>query len=508
MILITMADEDLNSEKKTLIEQVFEVLPSAVYIFDIHAGTMAWFNENVASRFGWKQEQLIAMGHNYWPTVMHPDDLPALQRSRDYILNQMVDGEIMHFQYRFKDVWGQYHWIDDRVIIFKRDEKGVPLSVVGIAAVIDDQKFHEEQLAETLNTLNLSLSAAKMATFSLDVVNAIPKWDRRMFELHGEEPNDDPMETYRRRILPEDREPTTTHFYDSYNRNDPGISIHYRVRHDDDSIHHITMYGRKNESRPGAPFFGVAWDSTREIQSEKKIEESNAKMVATAKMAALGEMSGGIAHEINNPLTVIQARSFQLQQMVENGSLDPEKIKQAAESISKTADKIARIIKSLRSFSREGDKDPFELVSVKSLIDETLEFCRTRFYNHEVELKVGNIDEDFEIECRLIQIEQVLLNLLNNSFDAAQASEKKWICVEAAEHFDFIDIKIIDSGPRIPDDVAEKIMQPFFTTKEIGKGTGLGLSISTGIIKAHKGDLFLDRTAEHTTFVMRLPRLQ
>lgn len=137
-----------------------------------------------------------------------------------------------------------------------------------------------------------------------------------------------------------------------------------------------------------------------------------------------------------------------------------------------------------------------------------MEFCKTRFYNYGVELILADIDEDLEIECRIIQIEQVLLNLLNNSFDAAQKSEEKWIRVEAIEFGDYIDIKVVDSGPRIPEEVADKIMQPFFTTKELGKGTGLGLSISTGIMKNHKGGLFLDRTASNTTFVMRLPRLQ
>ncbi|QDK45310.1 PAS domain-containing sensor histidine kinase [Bdellovibrio sp. ZAP7] len=502
-----MAEEILKNQKN-LVEQVFEFLPSAVYLFDLQTGTMAWFNENVASRFGWTQEQLRAMGQNYWPTVMHPDDLGTLEKSRDYVLNKMVDGEVLHFEYRFKDVWGQYHWIDDRISVFKRDDKGVPISVVGIAAVIDDQKAHEMQLSQTLEKLNLSLSAAKMATFEYDPVAPIGVWDKRMFELHGEQPNEDPLETFRRRVLPEDREPSYSAFMDAYNRNDPEIYIRYRVRHDDGSIHHINMYGRKQESQMGTRFYGVAWDSTREIQTEKQIAETQAKMISAAKMAALGEMSGGIAHEINNPLTVIQARSFQLTQMVEQEKLDPEKIKQAAESISKTADKIARIIKSLRSFSREGEQDPFELVSAKAMVEETLEFCKTRFYNYGVELEVSPIDEDFEIECRVIQVEQVLLNLLNNSFDAAQKSEEKWIRVDAVEYGDYIDIRVTDSGPRIPDDVAQKIMQPFFTTKELGKGTGLGLSISSGIMKNHKGSLFLDRGAANTTFVMRLPRLQ
>lgn len=97
-------------------------------------------------------------------------------------------------------------------------------------------------------------------------------------------------------------------------------------------------------------------------------------MISSAKMAALGEMSGSIAHEINNPLTVIQARAFQLTQMLEANKLDPAKIQQARESINRTAEKISRIINSLRSFSRDGAFDPFDLVPAKQIVTETLEF--------------------------------------------------------------------------------------------------------------------------------------
>ncbi|MFP5519380.1 MAG: sensor histidine kinase [Bdellovibrionia bacterium] len=219
-------------------------------------------------------------------------------------------------------------------------------------------------------------------------------------------------------------------------------------------------------------------------------------------------MSAGIAHEINNPLTVIQARSFQLTQLAELNKLDPEKVIQIAESVSKTADKIARIVKSLRTFARDGSKDPFHLVSVKDLIENTLEFCRTRFYNAGIELKVCDISEEIEVECRTIEIEQVLLNLLNNSFDAIQECSDKWIAIDVINHDNFVDIIVSDSGGPIPKEIADKIMLPFFTTKEVGKGTGLGLSISTGIMKNHQGNLIFNRNEPHTCFTMRLPHLQ
>ena len=232
------------------------------------------------------------------------------------------------------------------------------------------------------------------------------------------------------------------------------------------------------------------------------------KLLASTKMAALGEMSGGIAHEINNPLTVIQARSFQLLQMAEANSLDVSKVKQAADSISRTADKITRIIKSLRSFAREGANDPFTLVPLKQIIDETLEFCRTRFYNNGVEVEVLDFDHDLEIECRVVQIEQVLLNLLNNAFDAVQALEEKWIRIAIVEREAEIDLVVMDSGVGIPENFADKIMAPFFTTKTKGQGTGLGLSISNEIIRSHHGAMSLDKNAKNTTFVVRLPRWQ
>jgi C4-dicarboxylate-specific signal transduction histidine kinase len=114
----------------------------------------------------------------------------------------------------------------------------------------------------------------------------------------------------------------------------------------------------------------------------------------------------------------------------------------------------------------------------------------------------------FKKFCRLVQIEQVLLNLLNNSFDAIQTLEEKWIRVEIKSDANNVEWHVIDSGRGIPEDVAEKMMLPFFTTKEVGKGTGLGLSISSGIMRSHMGELLIEKNAEHTTFVIRIPRLQ
>lgn len=289
------------------------------------------------------------------------------------------------------------------------------------------------------------------------------------------------------------------------------LTREYRIKECNGTYHwlqdRLTPYSRDSSGNI-VEVVAIVTNMDEQKAREASLNNTMEKLLSSAKMAALGEMSGGIAHEINNPLTVIQARAFQLSQMVENNNLDPDKIKQAADSISRTADKIAKIIKSLRAFAREGTNDPFELISVSQIIEETLEFCRTRFYNNGVDVEVLPIDGDLEIECRLIQIAQVLLNLLNNAFDAIRDLEEKWVRISVQENEETIEIHVIDSGKGIPENVASQIMNPFFTTKETGKGTGLGLSISTGIVRAHQGELFLKKEAPNTTFVIRLPKWQ
>lgn len=469
---------------------------------------MVWFNDRVKDLYGYTLAELRAMGNEYYAKSMHPDDIPVLMSAIEKSRN-LKEGEVLAIEYRFKDHNGQYHWIEDRITPFSRDENGNVATILGIATDVDDRKSYEETLKKTIEKLNLSLSAANMGTWEWDIEKNRLQWDTKMYQMHGVPvlPGLNPMDEVWRRAHREDMEQVNRKVSDAAEKRQD-FYVTYRVTHDNDEVHHIRCYGKFMTSSGSQRMYGVAWDSTEEIKTELQMAEARAKMVSSAKMAALGEMSGGIAHEINNPLTVIQARAFQLQQMVDSGKMGPAKVKQAAESISRTADKIARIIKSLRSFAREGTYDPFEVVPVKQIIEETLEFCRTRFYNHGVEVEVSPIDPDLEIECRLIQIEQVLLNLLNNSFDAIQDLENRWIQISVKEDVDCIEVSVSDSGPGIPEEVADQIMLPFFTTKEVGKGTGLGLSISAGIVKSHKGELTLKRGAPNTTFVIKLPRWQ
>ena len=245
----------------------------------------------------------------------------------------------------------------------------------------------------------------------------------------------------------------------------------------------------------------VAWFG--HLMSQKS-DDQEKLFIRNAKMVALGEMAGGIAHEINNPLTVIKGRISQLRRLLLADKLEVEQSVKYLGDLEITINRVNSIVKGLRVFSRASDKEAMSTVSVGKIINDVMGICQERLLSHGVKFEIICI-ESMPLSCRPIQIEQILVNLVNNSFDAIHETKNPWIKIEATMHKRNIVIKVTDSGSGIPKDVAEKLMQPFFTTKPVGKGTGLGLSISAGIAESHQGSLRLNHNCPNTQFVLTLP---
>lgn len=234
------------------------------------------------------------------------------------------------------------------------------------------------------------------------------------------------------------------------------------------------------------------------IQERK---EAELKIFSASKMASLGEMAGGIAHEINNPLAIISGTAEQVQRYLNQDDIDREKISSGVTKIEETSFRISKIIKSLRSFSRAGELDPSKEVLVKDLIDETLDLCRERLKSEYITL-IQEVDNTLKLNCRPTQIQQVMINLLNNSTDAIKGHKEPWIKIRSERVGSEIIITISDSGTGIDSALKGKIMNPFFTTKEVGKGTGLGLPISKRIMENHGGQLLYLPERPNTTFCL------
>lgn len=400
-------------------------------------------------------------------------------------------------------------WHVDRYTVYTRDIDGNPILVLGIKADITHHKEQETGFRKAIFKLRECLSASHIGTWEVNMVTDEIFWDEEMYRIHDLAPV--PDKHLRDRLLSisigDDVEKVLKIVAEARETH-ADFTAYYKIRHSNGEIRHLRCHGRFLSENGVYNLFGVTLDNTIQVETEKQMAETRTKLIASAKMAALGEMSAGIAHEINNPLTVIQARAFQLSEMAESANVNLEKLQEAADGISQTADRIAKIIKSLRTYAREGSNDPFDMIPVHQLVSETLEFCHARFANHGVEIRIRPIDPDLDIECRLIQVEQVLLNLLNNAYDAIETLTEKWIEIEVTSTEEQVTISVTDSGKGLTPQVAEKLMQPFYTTKEVGKGTGLGLAISDGIARSHHGSLFYDNSQKNTCFKLQLPKVQ
>ena len=220
------------------------------------------------------------------------------------------------------------------------------------------------------------------------------------------------------------------------------------------------------------------------------------------KLATMGTMLSGIAHELRNPLTIINARA---QRVLAGAGADlNDKTRKAVESIEDQSKRCGEIINNLLDFARKKVSGMVP-ANVNEVIDSALHFLTFEHRADGIDI-VRNYSDNCITRCDKNQMEQVFLNLFTNASDAMAGSGKLVLTTENSENY--IRISVRDTGPGIPEEHKKKIFDPFFTTKEAGKGTGLGLAIVYKIVQAHKGRLVVrTKVGQGTTFIILLPKV-
>lgn len=234
-------------------------------------------------------------------------------------------------------------------------------------------------------------------------------------------------------------------------------------------------------------------------------------LLQTHKMAALGDMAGGIAHEINNPLAVILGKLHKVNSLIKVEVPDRELVSSELSRVKAAAERIVKIIKGLRQFARADEKEERKQFTLKTLMDEVLGLTASRMNAHGIDFKVGEFSESVVLSAQLAQLTQALINILGNAHDAAlepgmegrvpEVSLSAVLQVSEGK----VTIECKDNGLGIHSDHSKKIFDPFFSLKSEQKSVGLGLSVAKKIIEENGGSVSFHSQPGHTVFRVSLP---
>ncbi len=247
-------------------------------------------------------------------------------------------------------------------------------------------------------------------------------------------------------------------------------------------------------------------ETTAEIQRrEQELRDKQEQLVQAGKLATLGELTTGVAHELNNPLNNIGLFIGNAIDLIELGEPERETVLRELLQAMQQVRKATEIISHLRTFGRAASVS-HEPVALNQVIDRALALMQEQLRLRQIAVAVSLPANAMTVIGNSIQLEQVFINLLTNARDALTDAAVKRITIQGACGDGWIEVQVRDSGPGIPPGLEQRIFDPFFTTKEVGAGTGLGLSITYGIIRDHQGTIdVMNAPDAGAIFTLRLP---
>jgi PAS domain S-box-containing protein len=488
-------------------------LPGIVYrcALDEH-WTMEFISDEIETLSGFPASDFVRNHQRTYASLIHPEDAGVVDQE---VRAAVRDQRPFALEYRIITKQGQIRWVLERGRAYVPSSLNQLVYLDGVIldnsermearfALIEQQEF-VRKVTELSPELIFVFSAVEgRILYANDKIQKMFDYSKHVFCAL-------PLASLVDMVHPEDRE-KVAQFYGKVVGlgDDDVIESEHRMRRANGEFiwvrQRVSIFRRDCFSQ-AIETLNVLEDITLQKQTLLELERQRSNATYVAKMASLGEMAGGIAHEINNPLAIILARAKQMEILLRRDPVDHTKLRESLSSMMQTSERITTIIRGLRSFARDGSQDPLVRTTLSEILKDSISLCESRMFELNIDFRVHEGEESYwPLNARPVQISQILLNLISNAIDAALLCPKPWIRMETFEEEDGLGFRVIDSGPGVPEGLQEKIMTPFFTTKPSGRGTGLGLSISRTIAVAHGGDLWLDTQASATTFVLKLPR--
>ncbi len=458
-------------------------------------GYLRWVNPAWERLLGWSMGELKE--HRLLHFI-HPADVEVTAAAFESLRTE--DSEA-RFENRIRRQDGRYRWLQWSGVSMRHG------AIYGTARDITEEKNSERDAEERTRLLLMAEETAGVGHWRIDLTRDSLTWSDEMYRIHGLDPAvfTPTVETTVEAYHPEDRGLVSDHIRDAILlRRD--FEFELRIVRPDGSVRDVLSRGKCEVSDDGRPLavFGVFQDVTERTRLQDRVAQSE-------RMATVGTLAAGVAHEINNPLTWVIANLDALARIYDTNRFgqdgDPEQLGKMIEEAQQGADQVKRIVRDLLTYSR-AQTERLEAVDVEQALDTAVNIATNQIkYRAHVVRDYGHVPPVIADQSRLTQ---VFVNLLINAAQAIPERRRRDGVIElrtGQEPDGRVRAEVIDNGLGIPESLRARVFDPFYTTKPVGVGTGLGLSISSNIINAFHGEIRIEsEEGEGTQVSVVLPR--
>ncbi len=494
------AERELNLSREEFAD-LYDNAPDMFCSVEAKTGLVRKCNKTLAAKLGYTREEIIGQ-HLF--KLYQQSCMPKVEKTFKLFVET---GVVENAELELRKKNGETIDVILNVSAL-RDETGKPLYSRSVWRDVSEAKKAEKLIKENEQRLELILEGADLGTWDWNIQTDDVIFDDRLIAMLGYTRDEfgSHLSSWEKLVHPEDAPDMRKELNSHLEGKIPFFEFEYRLRHK--SGHWIWILDRgkvvdwNNEGKP-LRACGTHLDITERKLAEEKIKIAQKQLLASQKLAVVGELAAGVSHEVLNPVNIISVQTQMLQRKAEGDS----KIQTFCSKVRHEISRIEKILGSLLTFSRHGDSQRIK-IKLKDVIEEVMELIKQDFSLDNIVIETNFCEFPCEILADKDQMRQVLLNLVNNAKHAMPGGGVLSLTCQRKETKNgvFAQIRVSDTGTGIKEENRNKIFDPFFTTKPEGEGTGMGLSVVLGIIEEHGGKIRVEsEEGKGTTLIISLP---